>query len=87
MLDERLSYSEVNETGFSALATPFLQTEEKEEIFGEPVIEVLRKIGDKLHLPQSCINNFLCQNKSIVDIENGFTQTTLRLICQEVSIL
>ena len=27
---------------------------------------------------QSCINNFLCQNKSIVDIENGFTQTTLR---------
>ena len=40
---------------------------------------------------QSCINNFLCQNKSIVDIENGFTQTTLRFtlstICQEVSIL
>ena len=29
---------------------------------------------------QSCINNFLCQNKSIVDIENGFTQTTLRFI-------
>ena len=57
VLDERLSYSEVNETGFSAIATPFLQTEEKEEIFGEPVIEVLRKIGDKLHLPQSCINN------------------------------
>ena len=57
VLDERLSYSEVNETGFSTLATPFLQTEEKEEIFGEPVIEVLRKIGDKLHLPQSCINN------------------------------
>ena len=27
---------------------------------------------------QSCINNFLRQNKSIVDIENGFTQTTLR---------
>ena len=29
---------------------------------------------------QSCINNFLCQNKSIVDIENGFTQTTLRFL-------
>ena len=44
---------------------------------------------------QSCINNFLCQNKSIVDLENGFTHTTLRFICfntlstncQEVSIL
>ena len=57
VLDERLSYVEVNEIGFSALATPFFQTVEKEEIFGEPVIEVLRKIGYKLHLPDSCINN------------------------------
>ena len=29
---------------------------------------------------QSCINNFLCQNKSIVDLENGFTHTIFRFI-------
>ena len=40
---------------------------------------------------QSCINNFLCQNKSIVDLENGFTHNTLRFTFstnfQEVLIL
>ena len=28
---------------------------------------------------QSCINNFLCQNKSFVDIENGHTSAIFAL--------
>ena len=57
VLDERLSYCEVSDKGISSQETPFIQNTEKEQIFGETVIEVLRKIGDRLHLSESIINN------------------------------
>lgn len=56
VLDERLSYNEINEKTFFAARTPFLKIEE-ELILGEPVIELLRKIGDRLHLCESTIDN------------------------------
>ena len=52
VLDERLSYCEVSDKGISSQETPFIQNTEEEEIFGETVIEVLRKIGDNTYLNQ-----------------------------------
>ena len=57
VLDERLSYHEINHRHFLVAETTSLKFEDREEIHGEPVIEVLKKIGDKLHLCESSIDN------------------------------
>ena len=61
VLDEKLTYEEINVRQFLTSTSPVFnkkeEKEEKEEIHHQPVIEVLRKIGDKLHLSESSIDN------------------------------
>lgn len=57
VLDDNLSYNEINVKGLASDSTSFMKIQMDEEIFGEPVIKVLQKIGDKLHLCDSSIYN------------------------------
>lgn len=57
VLEERLSHDEVGIGKPYSINTVSTECLDQDEIFGEPIMEVLKKISDKLHLYESCVNH------------------------------